>query len=186
MRDPQVNRQQIQQPLYDFKEIEGGGRYDFFDMPIGTIHADQTGVGNSGYCRTNMYLSGRLPSENQFVLTGIRVMFFPGESTFDNMQLDRYRVYSSGCLRLMLGNREYLLLGPLGLFPPMIDILPMHKKKFSRKTLQKNNYFELSRPIFFGHSDVFQATVTLDKVLRLHAKGRLGVMLDGQKIRDEQ
>lgn len=170
----------INQPLYDFKEIIGGGSYEFFGAPIGTDSAD---LYRNGFERTNMYCSHMLPRANCFVIKGIRVIFFPNVDSCDHdRKKDARKIYSNGCLTLLICNKYFLNLGPLGIFPPLIDVYQDIAE--NRRALSRHGYFSLEHDLNIGPTQYFSVSIFLDTRIKLSSAGRLGVVLDGTMYRE--
>ncbi len=113
------------QTLYDFQPLAATGvtQLAFFSNPVG--QASKT------YSDTNMTLSGQLPANQQFLITGIEIVLFPtvpavaannpaafGANAVAAQVNDVYLFTRTGNLALTIGSKNYLQEAPLGKLPP--------------------------------------------------------------------
>lgn len=122
---------EIFSPLYDFATYAAAGQtqLNFFSTPIGQGTTSAPGAsGPKTEADTNMQNAGLLPKGNRFYLTGLEVLFFPGspigaggvaDATAAQFVQDMYAIGKSGWMRLRIQNRDYVLDGPLCVFPPI-------------------------------------------------------------------
>lgn len=179
-------------PLYDFVRVERlQERYNFFQIPLGGV-----GMEPKTEADTNMYLPGQLPSGQQFLACGIRVLFVPdyeaNRGRYKQDLQDLKRVLLAGTLRLQIQNRIYAQGAPLARFPscfPMYSgVTPGQFRQYLRKRslyrLAKKSYFEIV-PVYIQATLNFLVSVEFDPAhrVKLNAPGRLGVILDGRIIR---
>lgn len=124
----QVNRagqpEVIWSPLYDYATYAAAGQtvLTFFQSPVG-----QNG---KTYADTNIDAAGQLPNQKAFLVNHIEVMFWPGVSPANakvntaaaggnpNLSNDEYAFRKSGFLKFFIGSKDYLIDGPLQVFPP--------------------------------------------------------------------
>lgn len=129
---PQLTAQDIiWGPLYDSANYVGTTGHlnlNFFSTQIGQgTTTAPSATGGKTFQDTNMQSGGQLTAGNAFYHTGQEIQFFPGEnpeavsgtSVGGNFVNDTYVFSKNGLLTYTIGsNRQYLVDGPLGLFPP--------------------------------------------------------------------
>ena len=114
----------ITQTIYDSNAYAAAGQAQlaFFTTPSGS--------GGKTNSDTNMQLAGQLPANNQQLVTSIELKFCPtvpavtaqnpaafGAQVVAAIVNDVYVFYHQGNLQFYIGNKIYLLEGPLGRFP---------------------------------------------------------------------
>lgn len=118
-------------PLYDFANYPAAGiaQLNFFTTPIGggASTAPGAAVGaTKSEADTNLVVAGMLPRDQWFFITGIEVLAFPGinpgrggvaDATAGQFINDIWTLGKSGFLKLKIGTREYIIDGPLMVFP---------------------------------------------------------------------
>ncbi|MGA9854247.1 MAG: hypothetical protein WBR29_03080 [Gammaproteobacteria bacterium] len=129
---PQLTAQDIiWAPLYDSANYIGtAGQLvlNFFSTQVGQGTTTAPGAtGTKTFQDTNMQAGGQLTAGNAFYHTGQEILFFPGEnpesisgaSINGNFVNDVYTFSKNGLLTYTIGsNRQYMVDGPLGVFPP--------------------------------------------------------------------
>lgn len=123
-----VNREgweAIKQTLYDFQAYPAAGAttLNFFATPVGQ--------GGKTLSDTNMNLAGQLPTNQEFLVTGLQVHFYPGTPTVAKSMPsaqglvvvatninDSYIFRRAGNLEFIIGSKPYLQEAPLVKFPP--------------------------------------------------------------------
>lgn len=176
-------RDQVKQPLYEHMGIDRGGTFDFFQRPIGQPKEDvEMSTFYNLHNRTNMYMSGCLPRGNAFMIEGIRVVFYSGGATDAERLEDARKIYGGGGLRLDVGNRIYLNLGPLGLFPPIVSLYQSIRD--NDRALNSRGYFSMKPKLYLESCQYFRLRISIDSRIRLSAPSQLGVILDGLLERD--
>jgi len=133
LRNYNVNRanqaEVIWQPLYDYQSYPAAGQTElnFFQVPVGQGATSSPGAtGTKTIADTNMKSAGQLPQPTQFLLTGIEILFYPGQDVNASGAIgtsglnwdDVYTVGKSGALRLFIGSKDYLVDSPIMMFPP--------------------------------------------------------------------
>lgn len=125
---PGVN-DEIYAPLYDFANYVAAGQtsLNFFSLPIGQGVTTAPGAaGTKTEADTNLTNGNILPRDNSFYCTGIEVVLFPGvspgaggvaDATAGQFVNDVYAIGKSGFLKLRIGGRDYIVDGPLMVFP---------------------------------------------------------------------
>src|SRR5271168_5529502 len=120
---------EIYAPLYDSLVYPAAGtnQLTFFAVPIGQgVTSAPGGAGAKTENDTNLTNAGLLALGNQFYMTGIELIFFPGNNpgfgATADAQLGRnwndlYAFAKSGWLNFVIQNRTYILDGPMINFP---------------------------------------------------------------------
>lgn len=115
----------IKQTLYDFTSYAAAGEntLNFFATP--------NGQGGKTFSDTNMTLAGQLPTNQEFLVTGLQVIFFPtvptvaadmpaffgAQANLDSIN-DVYIFRRSGNLTFIIGSKPYLQEAPMSRFCP--------------------------------------------------------------------
>lgn len=157
--------EQVYQPLYDSVPITFGDNLRFFTQPYGS---------NKRYSRTNMHMAGCLPAPQQFLLQKVHVDV-TGSDVF------RQRVAGQGSLELIIGNKTYLTLGPLGVFMP--TRLRLRGRLVPRR-FKLDEAFDV-QPLFIAPHQFFAVNVYMDFWPRSQ-KELMYVHLGGHIYRPEQ
>jgi hypothetical protein len=221
----------IRQTLYDHELYIAAGQtqLNFFQNQVGqgtTTALGATVGGRKSEADTNMRLSGQLPALLNFVLQSIEVTFEPGvgntASSFTPaamaqasdpadaagatavMQIgnDQETFYRSGFLKFTVGNKDYLIEGPLGRFPPKTQTIFDGALAASTGTdaLAFGAVYRVMKPNRAGRPYLIQPPITLmsnqNFVVSLNWPGvvalpsvgnaRIGVILDGFTYRASQ
>src|SRR5262245_35279641 len=124
---------EVYSPLYDSAVYAAAEQLtlNFFQTPVGGGATSAPGAtGNKTEADTNMTNNGLLPAFTKFYCTGLEVQFYPGaastygpgrgavaDATAGQFWNDVYAVGKSGWLRFRVGQRDYVLDGPLMNFP---------------------------------------------------------------------
>jgi len=120
---------EVYSPLYDSANYVAAGQLtlNFFQNPIGQGVTTAPGaVGGKTEADTNMSNAGLLPAFTKFYCTGLEVQIYPGVSPggspIASAQAGRfwndvYAIGKSGWMRFRVGQRDYVLDGPLMNFP---------------------------------------------------------------------
>lgn len=136
--------QAVFQPQYDSLPMDGSP-LEFFRLPVGA-------GASKGFSATNLYFpDGRLPTPQQFLVQSIH-LDVTGSDAF------RQRVAGQGYLQFIVGCKEYLMLGPLGVFMPT-------RKKFGKRIVPRrfklDEAFEVS-PVFVNYDHGMRVNVYMD------------------------
>lgn len=114
----------IWNPLYHYQTYAAAGQAQltFFQTPVG-----QSGL---TYDDTNMLAAGSMPAGQNFLAVAVEVLFWAGTAPAVNgvpggaahlaaleALNDVWTISKSGRLRLFIGSKDYLIDGPLGVFP---------------------------------------------------------------------
>lgn len=117
------NVEVIWQPTYEYQTYPTTGQTQltFFQNPVGAIAG--------GLSTTNIRSAGQFPRPQEFLITGIQVVFEVGAAIAvdaiarvqTNWQ-DAFDVANSGNLELFIGSKAYLNDAPIGVFPQQFGI----------------------------------------------------------------
>jgi hypothetical protein len=196
---------EIYSPLYDSVAyaLAGQTQLNFFSLPIGqgtTTAPGATGVKTEA--DTNMYASGLLPKGNSFYCTGIEFNFLPAAlpgntgvlATIGQNTNDVWEVANSGWVRFRIQNRDYVLDGPLGVFPPLnrLAVSSTPASVVTATTLVQTDYAALAGapynivPVMIESNQGFSVQVNWPAAVGITAAGVLKCRLRGRLIRDAQ
>lgn len=133
----------IWSPIYDFQSYPSAGSLalTFYTSPIGsgTTSAPNGGTGAKTRFDTNLTVNSQLTKGNEFYMTGIECLFFPGVNNSTSTPFgvlpgrgsvalanvgqfvnDLWEVGNSGLITFTVGtDRSYVQDGPLMMFPPV-------------------------------------------------------------------
>lgn len=200
--DLQASQEAIYSPLYDYQRIDStANKLYFFSHPVGQGKTCRNYDGCKTTFDTNMYLANSLPAGQAFLVTGVRVLVVPDcleHRGFERRdRQDVSRILLGGTLRFILGNRDYLLDGPLAKFPSMMPRTWMAELRFddmekeeahwaavynpSIPALNKFAYYSIV-PVHIPAHQCFQVIAEMDPG-PLHAPAKVGVILDGRLLR---
>lgn len=203
----------IWDPLYDFASYTattGHTSLNFFATPQGQGTTSAPGAsGNKTIADTNMDTSGQLGKGNQFYMTGLEILFFPGidpgraavaAADVGEFVDDVYNVGKSGVLTVQVGSgRVYVQQGPLMLFPPSTRLavqtaLATAEANTATSAFAEVNYATFSGevytivPLLLDANQTFTVQMTWPAAVTLNsaANARIGVRLRGYRIRNAQ
>lgn len=203
----------IWDPLYDFASYvatTGHTSLSFFATPQGQGTTSAPGAtGTKTIADTNMDAAGLLGKGNQFYMTGIEALFYPGidpgraalaAADVGEFVDDVYNLGKSGVLTIKIGSgRTYIEQGPLMLFPPSTRLAVQSAITTAEANTATSAFAEVNYAVFSGEvytivpllldaNQVFTFTVTWPAAVTLPsaANGRLGFRLRGYRIRNAQ
>jgi hypothetical protein len=115
------NVEVIWQPLYEYQTYAAAGQSQltFFQNTVGSVAG--------GLSTTNVRAAGQFPRPQEFLVTGIQVVFEVGAAVAGaaaiptNVQ-DAFDVANAGNLELFIGSKSYLNDAPLGVFPQQFGL----------------------------------------------------------------
>lgn len=198
---------EIYSPLYDSAAYGANGQtsLNFFTTPIGqgtTSAPGATGVKTEA--DTNMLNAGLLAKGNRFYCTGIEFNFIPGSepgntgvlaTTGQNVN-DVNAVARSGWVRFRIQNRDYVLDGPLGVFPPLnrLAVASTPASVVTATTIVQTDYAAMAGapynivPVFIESNQSFSVQIFWPAAVALPSTvaGRIFCRLRGRLIRDAQ
>lgn len=203
---PGVN-DEIYGPLYDSAAYAAAGQLqlNFFQVPIGGGTTSAPGAtGTKTEADTNMTNNGLLPQGNRFYVTGLEFNFLPGNvpgntgalSTTGQNVNDVNAVAKSGWVRFRIQNRDYILDGPLGLFPPMnrLAVASTPASVVTATTIVQTDYAAFGGvpynivPTYIESNTAFSVQVNWPALVALPSTtaGRIFCRLRGRLIRNAQ
>lgn len=190
----------LKNPLYDYQTYAAAGQTSltFFSVP--------NGQGGKTLADTNMKIAGSLPVGEAATIQFIDVMFWPGNAVNGSGAIatsglnwqDVYTVAKSGFLRFVIGNTEFCVDGPLGMFPS-ITRLAGSAAMADATTAAAALHSQIDYASFAGmryqippqgieSNQSFAVTLNWPTAVALPSgvAGRIGVRLDGQYFRSAQ
>ncbi len=183
----------IWQPLYDFLVYPTAGSTAPF-----TFFQRSTGTAGTTLSDTNMLAAGHVPRPQQFLVTGIQIVFLPagdaalGAQAIGAVQpnwVDVNAVAIEGNVVFNIGSKAYLREFPTGKFPPTFTINGEGNRSdanvaaaaglgfvdFARVT---GRYYSIT-PVKIPANQNFDVTISFPAAVAVAANSRLGVILDG-------
>lgn len=181
-------------PLYDYRVVRSILAYQcFFQHPVGV--AVEEGVRTQR--DTNMMMPGSMPAGNQFLITGLRVLFIPDvlghRINRHEDEQDVNRMLLGGELRLRIGNREYVHDAPLAKFPSCLPKTWMAELAYLNADDEEARwravydpsvtraagmaYYKIT-PLYIPANMHFMVEI-MHEPQALNTPGKLGVILDG-------
>lgn len=200
----------IYAPLYDSASYLAAGQLqlNFFAVPIGQGTTSAPGAtGGKTEADTNMSNAGLLPKGNRFYCTGLEFQFYPGsnpgrgaaaDSTAGFNWNDVYAVAKSAWVRFRIQNRDYILDGPIGNFPPVVRLAGAASITSTltagASTMGQIDYASFAGmpynivPVFIESNQAFSVQVNWPALVALPSAvaGRIFCRLRGRLIRDAQ
>jgi len=203
----------IWEPLYDFNSYiatTGHLTLSFFATQVGQGTTSAPGAtGTKTIADTNMDSGGQLGKGNQFYMTGVEILFFPGidpgrgavaAARVGEFVDDVYNVGKSGVLTFKVGSgRTYIEQGPLMLFPPSTRLavqsaITTAEANTATSAFAEVNYASFSGevytivPLLLDANQVFTFVISWPAAVTLvsGANARIGARLRGYRIRNAQ
>lgn len=203
----------IWDPLYDFNAYTattGHTSLSFFSAPQGQGTTSAPGAtGSKTLADTNMETANQLGKGNQFYMTGLEVLFYPGvdpgraavaAADVGEFVDDVYDVGKSGIVTFQVGSgRVYIQQGPLMLFPPSSRLAVQSALAVTQADTATSGFAEVNYAVFSGEvytivpllldaNQTFSCNLTWPAAVALDsaANARLGVRLRGYRIRNAQ
>lgn len=190
-------------PLYDFVPYPAAGQTQLtlFQQPIGGVSGGTTKTQRD----TNMTAAGQLPAKQSFIITGVEVLFIPGEDpTFfgtgavNDFTRDVWTVFRDGYARLFIGSTDYMQVAPIGRMPPQFRLGGYAAASDASTAAVDQNlqiaYASVTGPEYqISRQDIpsnqnFSFSLHWDAALALPSgnDGRIGVFLNGWLTRNSQ
>jgi hypothetical protein len=198
---------EIYAPLYDSAVYLAAGQLqmNFFQVPIGSGTTSAPGAtGAKTEADTNMTNNGLLPKGNRFYCTGIELNFLPGSvpgntgalATTGQNTNDVNAAAKGGWLKFRIQNRDYVLDGPIGLFPPLnrLAVASTPASVVTATTIVQVDYAAFAGvpynivPVFIESNQSFSVQLNWPALVPLPSTvaGRIFCRLRGRLIRDAQ
>lgn len=183
----------IWQPLYDFLVYPAAGQtapFTFFQRSVGTA--------GTTLSDTNMLSAGQVPRPQEFLVTGIQVVFIPaGDGAQGGLAVglvqpnwvDVNAVAIEGNLVFSIGSKAYLREFPTGKFPPTFTIAGEGPRSdanvaaaaglgFVDFARSAGRYYSIT-PVKIPANQNFDVTINFPALVAVDAAARIGVILDG-------
>jgi hypothetical protein len=198
---------EVYMPLYDSIIYPAAGllQINFFSLPIGQGVTSAPGAtGSKTEADTNMTNSGLLPQGNRFYVTGLEFNLIPAANpgntgviaTVGQNTNDVNAVAKAGWARFRIQNRDYVLDGPVGLFPPLnrLAVASTPASVVTATTLVQVDYASMAGvaynivPTYIESNVAFSVQVNFPALVPLPsaAPGVLKCRLRGRLIRAAQ
>lgn len=198
---------EIYNPLYDSVSYPAAGalQLNFFQQPIGSGTTSAPGAtGTKTEADTNMTNNGLLPKGNAFYCTGLELNFLPGSvpgntgalATTGQNWNDVNAIAKAGWVRFRIQNRDYVLDGPIGVFPPLNRLAGngTPSSVVTATTIVQIDYAALAGapynivPVWIESNQSFSVQVNFPALVPLPSTvaGRIFCRLRGRLIRDAQ
>lgn len=186
LRQYNVNREGqyevIWQPLYEYQTypLAGTTGLTFFQNTVGSVAG--------GLSTTNMRAAGQMPRPQEFLITGIQVVFEAGTAVaaaaaIPTNVLDVNTVATSGNLELFIGSKAYLNDGPVGAFPQQFGLSIASDQgtgAFGTNYARTAGKYYAITPVKIPANQNFNVTLNWPEgVQAITVAARIGVRLDG-------
>lgn len=195
LRNYSVNREGqfevIWNPLYDYQAyaMAGATQFTFFQNPIGQ-------AGNT-LADTNMRSAGQLPRPQEFLVTGIQVLFLPGNAVASSQNAagtaqenwnDVFDVmFGDAWLELFIGSKPYVQDGPLAKFTQQFRLTgggwttgagSVATTDFIDYAVHAGRYYAIT-PVKLTANQNFSVTANFPTAIGVSVAATIGVILDG-------
>lgn len=198
LRNYAVNREGqnevVWQPIYHYQDYAAAGTTQL------TFFQDTVGTAGTTLADTNIRQAGTLPAPQEFLLTGIQVMFLAQNAissadaavgtTQDNW-VDTFDVmFGDGWLELFIGSKPYLQDGPLAKFTQQFRLggianiargtggAGADTVNFVDYAVHSGRYYSIT-PVKLPTTQNFAVTINFPTVITVVTQARIGVILDG-------
>jgi hypothetical protein len=185
----------VWQPQYDYQTYGTGGAttFTFFQTPVGQS--------STTLATTSMVAAGQFPRPQEFLVTGIQVLFRPGAaigqaavapaSAVNNNWNDANGVLTAtgAWLELYIGSKAYLDDGPLAKFPQQFGLTGgAWRASASTAVASGESYLDYVRsagryysitPVKIPANQNFRVTINFPTAVTVVTAGKIGVILDG-------
>lgn len=183
----------IWQPTYDYQTYAAAGasQFTFF----------QTTVGSAGttLADTNIRAQGTFPAPQEFLITGIQVMFLPGnviaQAGVDvNVVQENWNdvndvMFGNAWLELFIGSKPYLDDGPLAKFTQQFRLGGVANNAATGTAasaiawlvdyaVHGGKYYSIT-PVKLPTTQNFNITLNFPTAIAINTGGTIGVILDG-------
>ena len=204
----------IWNPQYDYVAYPNAGttQLSFFTTPQGQgTTSAPGGSGSKTIQDTNLTTAGMLPLGNRFLVLGIEVEFWPGntpglrlaavptDAQFARNTDDVYTLLKSGILTFSIQNRIFVQDGPLMKFPTQTRLAGFATYNQNDSTAATIGFGQIEYaagigasydivPVYIESTQGFTVTINWPGVVALPSAtdGRIGVRLNGKLVRNAQ
>lgn len=181
----------IWQPLYDYQtyDMAGATQFTFFQNPVGQ--------GGTTLADTNMRAAGQLPRPQEFLITGIQVLFTPGNAVAsaqnaagtaqENWNDVSDVMLGDAWLELFIGSKAYCQDGPLAKFTQQFKLGgggwttgagSVATTDFIDYSVHSGRSYAIT-PVKLTANQNFNVTINFPTVIGTAADATIGVILDG-------
>lgn len=176
------NVEVIWQPTYEYQTYPAAGtnQLTFFQNTVGSVAG--------GLSTTNVRAAGQFPRPQEFLITGIQVVFEVGAAVNGaaasptNVQ-DAFDVLNSGNLELFIGAKSYLNDAPLGVFPQQFGLqieADQGGGAFGTNYARPNGRYYQITPVKIPANQNFNVTLNWPEgVVTTTTAATIGVRMDG-------
>jgi len=182
----------IWQPTYDYQAYGTGGATQF------TFFQRSVGAGGTTFADTNMRQAGTFPAPQEFLCTGIQVMFLPGnvvaqndnQAVQENWNDVNDVMFGNAWLQLFIGSKPYLDDGPLAKFTQQFRLGGVANSSAATTVaatdagqvvdyaVHSGKYYSIT-PVRLPTTQNFNVTLNFPTAVPIATAGRIGVILDG-------
>lgn len=203
LKNYKVNRvgqvEVIWQPQYHYQTYAAAGatQFTFFQTPVGQ--------GGLTLADTSMQAAGQFPAPQEFLVTGIQVVFTPGGAVAqgaaaagtaqENWNDVTDVMLGNAYLELFIGSKAYLDDGPLGKFAQQYRIAGggwitgtpggTNEVSFIDYAVHCGRYYAIT-PVKLMQNQNFKVTLNFPAAIAIDTDGTVGVILDGFLYRESQ
>ena len=197
LRGYNVNRagqfEVIWQPHYDYQTYGSAGatQFTFFQTTVGAAGAT--------LATTNIRAAGQFPRPQEFLVTGIQVLFTPGNAVAlaaqgtaiaqENWNDVSDVMFGTAFLDLFIGSKSYLQDAPLAKFTQQFRLtgnsdqadsttLGASQKTFVDYSVHAGRYYSIT-PIKIPANQNFNVTLNFPAVIAVNVDATIGIVLDG-------
>lgn len=182
----------IWQPAYDYQTYAAAGatQFTFFQSSVGT--------GGTTLADTNIRQAGTFPAPQEFLITGIQVLFVPGNVVAQNdgsaVQENWNDVsdvmFGNAFLELFIGSKPYLQDGPLAKFTQQFRLGGVANQAAATTTaatdfgpivdyaVHSGKYYSIT-PVKLPTTQNFNVTLNFPTAVAIAVDATVGVILDG-------
>ncbi len=183
----------IWQPAYDYQTYAAAGatQFTFFQSSVGT--------GGTTLADTNIRQAGTFPAPQEFLITGIQVLFVPGNTvaqgnaaaatTQENWNDVSDVMFGNAFLELFIGSKPYLQDGPLAKFTQQFRLGGVADNAATGTNatpvvwlidyaVHSGKYYSIT-PVKLPTTQNFNVTLNFPTAVAINVDGTIGVILDG-------
>jgi hypothetical protein len=180
----------IWQPKYDYQVYPalGATQFTFFQTPVGQ--------GGTTLADTNMQAAGQMPRPQEFLVTGLQVLFVPGNAVArevvatevqDNWNDVQNVMFGEAWLDFFIGSKSYLDDGPLAKFSQQFRLTGNSNItgtpaaaaiQFVDYAVHCGRYYSIT-PVKLPANQNFNVTLNFPVAIPASVAGTVGVILDG-------
>lgn len=184
----------IWQPTYDYQVYGAAGAttFTFFQNTVGS-------AGAPTLADSNIRSAGQFPRPQEFLVTGIQVLFTPGNAVAlaaqaiataqENWNDVSDVMFGNAFLDLFIGSKSYLQDGPLAKFTQQFRLTGTadqsdtttagaSQKTFVDYSVHAGRYYSIT-PVKIPANQNFNVTLNFPALIPIAVDGTIGVILDG-------